>query len=294
MNISRLRINCSSIASLVANPKGNTPVTENELKEFVRIVNKEIHTITQPQLLKLYDIIKKKVYYDEDKLSDTVKAEVAKIYALEVYNCGSISNGGNWMPMEKGVTAEEDAIKLLSEIDGQTYKKNERLIKNAWFKGIPDIIVKEDGQLKKVIDIKIPIDLPAFFQLINEGPDPHHVWQMRGYLNITGCEVGEIVHCLVNMPPAMFNAEKEKVIDRAIAAGVPQDEIIRRIDILTASMHYDHIPLSQKVFRNTIYNDQTLIKMAKARVKLVRRWLTDLDNSFKKPLTLIPEDGNTE
>ena len=288
MNMKTFRLNCTSIHAFITNAQDNTPVTDTQLSEFIKILSKEHTKISASQIETLRRVVNRKLNFDDLKLSGTAKTELYKIYAYEMYNCGSITYGGNWMPIEKGQLAEASAVSLLSELDGIRYTKNEKLYKNRFFKGKPDIIVRNDDKtVKNIIEIKIPTSLADFVRMVEEGIDSEDEWQMRGYLDIMKCPQGEVVYCMVNMPEVIYNSEKQRILDICAKVDAPQKEIDRRLDILHSKMHYDHIPAHQRVLRFPVTNDESYIKNAQKRVKIARVWLQKLDELFKKPLNLV-------
>lgn len=291
MNYKTYKVNCTSIHSFLTSPKDNKPPTDNEIQDFLRFLNKDSIRITPPQIETLRKVIHKRISYDPERLSETAIKELIKTYAFEEYGCSGISYGGNWIPTEKGRLAEPGAVELLSKLDGIPYKKNEKLYKGRWFKGIPDIIVKnEDKSVKKVIEIKIPTSLADYFHVLNGGLDLQHEWQMRGYLDIFKCAAGEVIYCLVNMPEVIYEAEKQRITNVLTNISAPQEEIERQLKQLHANMHYDHIPESQRIIRFPVEHDHNLIKSAHQRVKLARTHLQKMHELFQKPLNLIQTD----
>lgn len=272
----------------MTNGKDNKPLTHNEISEFLRLLNKDSIKISPLQIETLYKTINKRLNYDADRLSETAKTELVKIYAFEMYGCGSISYGGNWIPVEKGILAEQSAIELLSGLDGIEYKKNDKLFKNAWFKGKPDIIIKDENKkVKKIIEIKIPTSLADYIKLLHDGIDYEDEWQMKGYLDILKCEQGEVVYCLVDMPKVIFDSEKQRILDVCNKVQASEDEIERRINQLYSNMHYDHINDLQKVIRFPIIKDASQMRLARNRVKIARTQLQKIHDLFQKPLILV-------
>lgn len=284
MNISKLKINCASISPLISRPKGNNPPTDNEWKEFFQYVSREYQAISERQKYITREIVTKAINYSPERLSDTVRTELCKIYSYEVYGKSALNAGGTKpFTLDKGNLAEPDAIKLLSRLDGVEYTKNERLISNRWFKGIPDIMI---GKYKKYVtgvkEIKTSYDLPAFLSLLNKPCDSDNIWQMTGYLDILQLEEGEICHCLVNMPESMIEAERKRVEERCQSLNIEEAEIEKRLFQLKASMTYDEIPESMRIIRFTVTKDKVRVRMAHDRVKVARSWLKELHEAFQK------------
>lgn len=288
MSIQRLKINCGSLGSLMGNAKGYEPPTDKQWKDFFNFISKEKEKLTELQKLHLKDVVHKQISYDPDKISETIRKEIIKIYAYEEYGMSPINAGGNRpYSLDKGNLAEPESIKLLSRIDGIEYKKNELLFSNRIFKGIPDIIdAKKKKSVTMVKDLKNSYDLITFLSLVGEPPNNHDVWQMQGYMDIFNLETSEIVYCLVNMPPQMAEAEKDRVILRCRQLEIPEVEIEERIAAINLSMNYDHIPEPMRIIRHTVARNELRIKDATRRAKLVKQWLKTLDANFKKSLPL--------
>ncbi len=289
MNISRLRINCASLGALTSSAQGNNPPSDKEWKDFFNYINREKDKLSDRMISEIKNVVYKQVSYDHNKLSDTVKKELCKIYAYEIYGKGSVNAGGTKpLTMDKGRLAEPDAIQMLSRLDGQEYVKNEKLIGNRWFKGIPDIINWKEKKVASLVkDIKVSYDLPSFLMLFNEPCDKGNSWQMTGYLDILQLDEGEICHCLVNMPEAMMQTEVDRVMNRCKEMDMEQTEIEMKLLELKMNMMYDEIPEELRVVRYKVTKNTIRLNEAKARVRLARKWLAELNNEFQKPLTLL-------
>jgi hypothetical protein len=288
MDFKNFKANCTSLSGLMAAAQYNNPLSPKQIDEFIRIINKASDKITQPQRITLHEAMQKQLEYNPELLGATAKSELTKIYAYEEYGRSKIPKGtGNSLALDKGYIGEQQAIQLLSKADGIEYVKNEKKYSNRYFKGVPDIIVgKNPRKADKVIDVKISDDLVSFLELMNEPPDPTLVWQMLGYLDITNAHKGELCHCLINMPPIIYEAEKNKIIERGNLLLLTPDEVENRIKKLELNMHYDEIPDELKIIRYSVEKNDFRMKEAAKRVRLARKWLKELDFNFKKPLNL--------
>ena len=135
INISKLKINCTSIAALISSSQGNTPPTEKQWKDFFNTINKPVEKLTNKQMFDIKNIVMKQVDYNPDDLSETVTKEMCEIYAQEIYGKYTLSGGGlKPHALDKGNLAEDSAIDFLSKTDGVKYTKNEKVISNPYFK----------------------------------------------------------------------------------------------------------------------------------------------------------------
>ena len=79
INISKLKINCTSIAALISSSQGNTPPTEKQWKDFFNTINKPVEKLTNKQMFDIKNIVMKQVDYNPDDLSETVTKEMCEI-----------------------------------------------------------------------------------------------------------------------------------------------------------------------------------------------------------------------
>lgn len=288
MQTSRIKINCSSIGSLMSRQKGNYPPTEKEMKECFGYLSREFEELSERQRYIAREILTKTIQYDPDGISETTKKEICEIYAYEVYGKSALNGGGTKpLTLTKGILAEDESIKLLSRVDGVEYRKNSRLVANRYLKGVPDIVI---GQYRKYItgvkDIKTSFDLPEFLSLVGAPPKRDHVWQMMGYLDILGLESGEICYCLTNMPDSMRQAEEERLKNNYQKMDLEEAEIERRLFAIKSSMIYDEIPDQMRVIRHKVHIDRVKTREIHSRVTLARKWLNELDSNFNDLLDL--------
>lgn len=297
MTIGRIKINCSDLGVLVANAQGNMPPTEKEWKDFFNYVAKDKEKLSERQKYIIRDVVQSQIAYDPNKLTETIKKQLAKIYAYEIYGRSKVNAGGNRpLTMDKGSLAEDDAIALLSRIDGVEYKKNEKSVHNAYLKGIPDIIVWDTENKKKAVlvkEIKVSYDMPSFLSLVNEPCEKDNSWQMTGYLDILKLDEGEVCHVLVNMPERMMQEEIERVKTKCEVLGIEEAEIEQKILSLKTNMVYDDIPEQLRVIRYKVQKNPFRSKEIKTRVMIGRDYIKRLHNNFQKALTLVETDQNS-
>jgi hypothetical protein len=290
INISKLKINCTSIAALISSSQGNTPPTEKQWKDFFNTINKPVEKLTNKQMFDIKNIVMKQVDYNPDDLSETVTKEMCEIYAQEIYGKYTLSGGGlKPHTLDKGNLAEDSAIDFLSKTDGVKYMKNERVISNPYFKGKPDILITVGDRMKDVVglkEIKIPYDYPSFLRLYDNPMSKQNSWQMQGYMDILKLDEAELIHCLVNMPESMIEARMDDISERCFILGIPDEEIKQRCDFLRSNMTYDNIPDELKLIRITLQKNSLRIKEARSRVKLARKWITDLHDKIEKNVAL--------
>lgn len=288
MIIKDFKVNCSSISALLGKAQGNNPVTELEFKKLIAILGKDFEQLSEPQKQTAWDILTKEINYEHDRLSDTTTTELAKLYSYEMYGKSKISKGNDSpLQLEKGILGEPAAIKLLSQHDGVAYVKNEELFENKWFKGIPDIIVRnKKGKVKKVIDVKISYDLPSFLLTIMRKEDACNIFEIMGYMDLLGCEEGEIVHCLIDSPESMIAREEKRAMQYYEDFAFEKELAIKRMEQRRNSMVFPEFITAQKIHRYPVTLNRLSIRDAKSKVTKVKKWIQELHDKFTKPLNL--------
>ncbi len=272
MNINLLKVHCSKIHSIMANARDNRPLTEIQWADMRELLDRE-KPLTDIQIGKLKDYVLKETSYDPKKLSSGIKSDLIKLYSWFVYGKKSIKDYSyDALSLEKGTTQEWQSIKLLSDYDGINYKKNEVKYSNRHIIGVPDIIISRK-KVKKVIDIKTPIDINSFLNKHEYVLGNDYLYQMRGYIELTKADYGEVVFCLVNLPPEMIEQEVRKLKAKFFLIGKSDEETAQRVIELQDSMVFDDIPIERKVIKFTVYRDEEFMKAVYERVKIAREWM---------------------
>lgn len=268
MQIQDFRVNCSSIHSLLSNPMGNTPVSEKDLKRLFDLLGKDYEELSEAQKNTAREIMLSEINYEPSRLSDTTMSELVSSYAYQFFGKMKLSKG-NTSPkqLEKGRICEKEGISILSKIDGMEYVKNEEVFTNKWLIGIPDIVVKNNrGKIVKIIDIKISYDLPSHLLSLSKKESAANTLEMMGYMDLTKCMNGEIVHILTNFPESMIKEESN------------QDAL--------KSMVFDDLSITQRVYRNqVVYNKIRMLEVKKKATK-AKNWIKELHDKFTNNLNL--------
>lgn len=103
--------------------------------------------------------------------------------------------------MEKGNVCEAQAIQRLNEYLGTFYSKNEELFENDFCKGTPDIVSTE------IIDIKNSFDCFTFPLFDKEIENKDYIYQLQGYMWLTGIKKAKLAYVLENLPDDMIEKE---------------------------------------------------------------------------------------
>lgn len=185
--------------------------------------------------------------------------------------------------LEKGTMNEQEALDLLSEVDGVEYFKNEESLENEFSKGTPD-----NRQDNKVRDTKANYDLESFD---NAGLDSIYTWQIKDYLWMDGKTEGELCYCLVNTPLHHLEAQRKSMY---YALGLPDEDDEEWIETqkqMERNMIFDPIRFKEDYPHYVFLNDQSDLYMpAPLRVKKfdVKLELDDID--FMKARVLLARE----
>lgn len=147
--------------------------------------------------------------------------------------------------------------------------------------GVPDIITKSGG-IKKVIDIKTPLDINSFLLNFDTELQKEYLYQMRGYIELTKADVGEVCFCLVNAPTELIENEIKKIKSLGFLYDWSDDYISKRVAQVQNNMIFDDIPINRKVIRFTVERDDNFINDVYSRVLIAREWISDIHKRHTK------------
>lgn len=281
----------------MSSPQEFKPPTLPQLKKLFHLLGTNYEELSEAQKDTAKKILTKAIYYEPKRLSGRILSEFVMIYAYEMYGKGKVAKGNaSPLQLEKGNLAENDAISILSLIDGVKYEKNEKVFENKWFKGIPDIIVrKTDGLVEKVIDIKVSYDLPSFIMAKLRAESTANVYELFGYMDLLKCKQGEIVHILVDMPDSIVSMEEQRLRERYSHLELDEETVSSRLQLVFNNMEYSNVPEGLKHFRRSfIYNPNTM-KTVKFRANFAKKFMKKIHESFINNDVFLQEpDAETE
>ena len=143
----------------------------------------------------------------------------AKTYVKEVWleNEKGFKEEVTDKKLRKGLQAEEDAINLISFVDGVMYVKNEKRVYKDHISGEADVVtefndMEVEGSEEKidalvVDDTKCSWNPRTFMQA---DLSTAYEWQGRAYLFLYDAEIFRLRHCLVDCPPDVYADEYRK------------------------------------------------------------------------------------
>jgi hypothetical protein len=211
------------------------------------------------------------------RLSKTAKTHLYKVYAKELWG---VEKDILTKPMQKGVEAEDDAILLLSKVDGWLYEKNGDRHENDYISGHPDIIFDDT-----VIDIKCSWDALTFLPNITEEVSKEYYYQVQGYMWLMNKQKARIVYCLVDTPQGIINGEAYNLFRRMDCVTELDPKYVEALKKLTSNMVFSHIPEKHRVISQFVDRDEEIIEKIPSKVEKAREFLQEV---YEKHMNLVP------
>lgn len=218
------------------------------------------------------------------KLSMTCQKELIKIYNRVVY--GRVKDITT-KQMDKGIQCEGDSIKLLCQVDGQIYYKNEDYLENEWFCGHPDIFIGDNIQnSSEVWDIKTSWELDSFMPKLIEATDKGYEAQLNVYYSLTEAQQGGLAYCLVSAPINIIEGEKKRLLYNMDVISEESPLYLKAASELEKLMVFDDINYLERVIKIPVPRNDDLIQKMKDKVPVLRTWLQDFHT---KHMNLYPK-----
>lgn len=227
---------------------------------------------------------KEKAAKDAGELSKTAKTELKKIYIKEKYGR---EKDITTKQMQKGIEVEEESITLLSRVQKKMLYKNEERLSNNFITGLPDIYEgKSIREADSITDIKSSYDLHSFLNNIGESLDRDYYYQLQGYMALSGANVAYIAYCLVDTPAHIIESEKYRLLKSMNVISEESPEFIAEAQRLERNMTFGDIPKEERVLIFKVDRDDSVIqkiydKVAKARLFLAEFEQTHLNFNNK-------------
>jgi hypothetical protein len=284
---------CSSISKIMANSKGNEPLTPKQEEEVEKLRGKlESGKITDLQKLELVRLLQKEEDSKTFVISDTAASYLLEAYAWETQRMVSITKELDVEAFERGRKTEPESIKLLCSVDKVDYYKNETRFENDFLTGIPDLITIDKNYLghgdyseycSRIRELKSTRDYPTFLYKIHKGLDPGNKEQTQGYGDILDCKDLAVVFTLPNMPEEIRLKYKYKLADRLGEATTESPRFLKTWAEIEHSMVFDSIPDHKRTFKVPVEpfarSEQQAVY---ERVKHAREWLNNFHLTYLK------------
>jgi hypothetical protein len=193
-------------------------------------------------------------------LSKTCKSYLEELALEEVYG---IRKEFSSRYTDKGNEVERESIDLAQDVlDMGFMYKNTEFFENDFLTGTPD--VNTDNCL---LDVKSSEEIP----------NKDYMYQLQGYMALTGKRKSILAYCLVNTPYDIVEDEirrahwKHHLIDES-------DELRAEVE---AKHVFDHIPMEKRIKSFHIKYDKDIVKAIYDRVKECRVYYDQVINQLK-------------
>ena len=134
-----------------------------------------------------------------DPLSETAKTMLVTWYKEQLYNRRKEIQSKY---ISKGNSCEDSSISYLNQLYGTNYAKNEQYHESEHLHGTPDIVTDDT-----IIDVKNSWDFATFPLFSSNLPNRDYLWQVRGYMMLTGRRKGTVVYTLMDLPDYQIEQE---------------------------------------------------------------------------------------
>lgn len=240
-----LLFRCHCIADFASEPK------KDKAKDYYKAVEDLAHiknstrklTVNQEQkLIDLPPLIKSlEKYKDQNTFSLSAQKRMRRMVREEKY--GIVDNLDNKY-LNKGLMCEDEAISLLSKIEGKMHRKNKVRETNDWLTGECDL-QETLGKDKIITDIKVSWNSESYDNTLSL--KSVYGYQVGvGYGWLYGSTINRVVHCLVNTPIELLKPEMYQFLMKYKPVGMP---------MLDFEFSDEGIILRTQFFRNHIVSD---------------------------------------
>lgn len=295
-DFSKALIHCSCIYYVVCKGKTKTPKQKYDdmsqvlLEERLKYDNIAPHLLEKPSGLSKaakiagleYELSKLEATKSVDPLPPGAKSYLKRIYGELKYGKKTAYKEKGNKYTNKGKLAEADALKLISDLDGIEYKKNEVRINNEFLSGIPDTFIGESVyEAEYVPDVKSSWDWDTFSDSLDKDLNPLYWWQIQGYLALTGASAGEVSYCLINMPESLLLDELRNLETRLqktlnIIDVTITKEYTEAALSLVNNLTFDNIPPKERRQKFEVKRNEEAIKKIYETIPKCREYLQEI------------------
>lgn len=286
------KVPCSAIQDVMSRPKPCRNLTVRQRSDYEKL--KSATDLSEKDQQKLDHLLAKMAYYEDPVLSQSAIKFLVKRYAWEKYHRRTASTGKFRSPVAKGNQLEDEAIEMISRVDGIAYSKQEDFASNEYLIGHCDVLCVDHN---KIIDIKTAWSINNFM--------PHHVnklerkyWmQMQGYMELYGMDNAEVCQVLLNTPPHLIERERAKYTEKYVFGEIDREKYDEEMEKLDLAFGYGKIPERRRIITYHIKRCPEVIQKIYKRVERCRVWLNEFERihvNNKKIITLTEQYVNGE
>lgn len=264
------KVRCSAIGKIMSEPKGKSMATKIQELEAKIAEAKEKHDALKDGLKSKANAalrIEKMGKQLEEMLpfKDAPNLSGTCISFLEAWCNETIYERRaefTSKQTDKGNLVEEDAIVYASGhiVDMGLCSKNETHFSDDFFQGTPDVLSGE-----YVFDMKSSWTHNTFPLYSPEIPETDYLWQVKGYMQLTGKRKGRVIFCLMSMPEEMLRKEARWKLPEGFSE---QD-----YNEWAAKFQYDDLPPCLRLKEYEVVWNEEDIEAIKARVMECRKYI---------------------
>jgi hypothetical protein len=222
-------------------------------------------------------ILKLEPFKFDNPLSPGAKTFLKRLYGEIKYKKQSYNKEIGTKYTTKGKMVEQQALEMISFLDGQDYKKNEVRLKNNYLSGIPDSFIGERVEdALYVPDVKSSWDLETFLENLGKPLLKTYWWQLQGYFDLTGALGGEVSYCLLNTPQSIIDNERYLLMKRMDVVSDENIEYKKAERILINNLTFDDIPIKERRLKFEVNRDDAAIEKIHTVVYKCRTYLEEI------------------
>lgn len=277
------RISCTKIHYLTTYDSENRPPSDSDNEKFVSLCDKKVGELTKGERTFLSKYIQSVNEFDPEKINKTLLSKIRDYAIYLKYGIGRVSDSTRnslLLASKNGVLSEGKSIEMVSEYLDIPLVKNEKLIKNKYFSGIPDVIRKEGRKYTFCLDIKTCIDYYRFLDVKTEDVNNHDYWQMQGYMDIMNLDECMIAYVLPNMNESLLESIKRYYISESISFPDSSDKLESKIAQLVKNTNFDFLPIEKRVHVKIVKRDKIGMDFVKKRIPHVIKHMDNIMNDI--------------
>jgi hypothetical protein len=257
------KIACHALSEIMAGEVGLTEKQEQTLNEYLQRKSGVGKPLTPNMEAELEKLLEKR---DHPELPAGAKTYCKKWLKRKLFN-----RSEDWknIVVDKGLACENDSIRLVSEICGEEYEKNEDFLSNDYCHGEPDIL-----KTKIVRDIKSSWDLFTFPMFDDEIPKKDYWWQLQGYMWLTGLEKAALDYTLIDTPMPLVLLDLKKLYYQS--GGVAEEWSPEKYEALYPNYRFDDVPKEMRVKSFYFDFEPWVVPQITARVQMCREYIQTL------------------
>ena len=200
-----------------------------------------------------------------ESISETLKTHLNNWYLEKTY--GVVMDITSRYT-DKGIQLEDEAIRAYNEVYKTNYVKNDEFFEDDYIQGTPDIISEDE-----VLDIKCSFSLSSFPILDKAIPTKDYMYQLQGYMRLTGKTKAKLVYVLLDTPDDIIIREAKSIMYKE---KLPDDFLEVIIEEVREAHTYSHIPIKDRIKVFEVNRDDELLSLIDEKVINCREYIDNI------------------